>query len=230
MSPVTSLVLNRVQLIAPRIDEAMASAIIQAETRAQGFEQDRFPHIRPLNIRQDVRLSLEAEPLPGGWRVEGDPRKMGQLLLVDSETGMTVRFLKAPYTQPDHVPHAGYNPARRETWSNEPLDTSLQTALPSLGDAGTLAKRTDGLHGETFLLIWAWKDPSDRESGYDLRIVHTRAPGAFGKATPCDLDLVIPRGGLVNEDGLRFVGSDEDSDLFIFDIPDENDTEGLAGQ
>ena len=200
MSPVTSLVLNRVQLIAPRIDEAMASAIVQAETRAQGFEQDRFPHIRPLNIRQDVRLSLEAEPLPGGWRVEGDPRKMGQLLLVDSETGMTVRFLKAPYTQ------------------------------PSLGDAGTLAKRTDGLHGETFLLIWAWKDPSDRESGYDLRIVHTRAPGAFGKATPCDLDLVIPRGGLVNEDGLRFVGSDEDSDLFIFDIPDENDTEGLAGQ
>ena len=90
MSPVTNLVLNRVQLIAPRIDEAMASAIVQAETRAQGFEQDRFPHIRPLNIRQDVRLSLEAEPLPGGWRVEGDPRKMGQLLLVDSETGMTV--------------------------------------------------------------------------------------------------------------------------------------------
>ena len=58
MSPVTNLVLNRVQLIAPRIDEAMASAIIQAETRAQGFDQDRFPHIRPLNIRQDVRLSL----------------------------------------------------------------------------------------------------------------------------------------------------------------------------
>ena len=71
MSPVANLVLNRVQLIAPRIDEAMASAIIQAETRAQGFDQDRFPHIRPLNIRQDVRLSLSKQslfPAAGGSR------------------------------------------------------------------------------------------------------------------------------------------------------------------
>ncbi len=226
MDRVADLVLSRLQLIAPLLDEAMGGAILQAETRARGFDHARFPHTRPLNIRQDVRLALEAvQPLPDGWRIDGDPRKMGQLLLVDDVTGMTIRFLKAPYSQPDQIPHAGPNPARRKAWSNE----SLQAALPSLGQVSSLTSRVS-LHGETFLLIWSYKDAQNREDGYDLRIVHTRAPGAFGKATPCDLDLVIPRGGLVNEDDLRFVGSDEDGDLFTYDIPEENDTEGLAEQ
>ncbi|MEL4356674.1 MULTISPECIES: hypothetical protein [unclassified Luteococcus] len=226
MDAAVELVLSRVRLIAPLIDDAMGGAILQAEARAVGFDHARFPHTRPLNIRQDVRLALEeAEPLPDGWRVEGDPRKMGQLLLVDSTTGMTIRFLKAPYSQPDRIPHAGYNPARRKAWSNEPI----QTTLPSLGRVSSLTGRAN-LRGETFLLIWSYKDPQNREDGYDLRIVHTRAPGAFGKATPCDLDLVIPRGGLINEEDLSFVGSDEDGDLFTFDLPNEGEEEGLADQ
>lgn len=222
MKPVAQKVLDRVALIAPQLDEAMAGAILQAETRSAGFDHERFPHTRPMNVRQDVRLALEAEePLPGGWQVAGDPRKMGQLLLVDPETGMTIRFLKAPYSQPDQIPHAGYNPARRQAWTGRPLD---QRPLPELGTSGRLTG-TGALRGETFLVLWAYKDAADRTAGYDLRIVHTRAPGAFGKSTPCDLNLEIPRGGIINEENLRFVGSDEDEELFAFDIPaDEEET------
>lgn len=226
MDRVAELILNRVALITPALDEAMAAAIEQAERRAMGFEHRRFPHTRPLNIRQDVRLALEEQPLPDGWEIDGDPRKMGQLLLVDRRTGMTVRFLKAPYSQPDRIPHAGQNPARRGAWTNR----SLQSALPSLGREGALA-HVSGLKDETFLLIWAYVNPDERTDGYDLRIVHTREPGAFGKATRCDLDLTIPRGGHINQDNLRFVSSEEDEDLF-FDIPGESDedSEGEIGE
>ncbi|MGD8214272.1 hypothetical protein [Aestuariimicrobium sp. Y1814] len=61
MDDTSRLILDRVGAIAPSLDEAMASAILQAETRARGLDHARFPHYRPLSIRQDVRLTLEAQ-------------------------------------------------------------------------------------------------------------------------------------------------------------------------
>lgn len=219
MERVSQLVLDRVGVIAPLLDEAMAGAILQAETRARGLGHPRYPHLRPLTIRADVREALEAEPLPAGWRIAGDPRKMGQLILVDEISGMTLRMLKAPYTQPDGVPHAGANQARRVAWTQSPFpDHATQSALI---DEAMLA-------GQCFLLIWAYVDPDDRTAGYTLRVVHTLVPGAFGESTRCDLDLVIPRGGQVDEGNLAFAGSDADEDLFLFDLPSEAEDEGSA--
>lgn len=223
MEAVAQLVLDRVALITPALDEAMSAAILQAETRAQGFDHQRFPHTRPLSIRQDVRLALEESTLPGGWEIGGDPRKMGQLLLLDRESGMTIRFLKAPYSQPDQIPHAGSNQARRKTWTGRPL----QAALPELGQQGSLSS-TASFDGETFFVLWAYIDAVDREAGYVLRIVHTRAPGDFGKSTPCDLDLVVPRGGLIGEEDLQFIPSDQDEELFRFDIPNDEEETGAS--
>lgn len=223
MEAVAQLVLDRVALITPALDEAMSVAILQAETRAQGFDHQRFPHTRPLSIRQDVRLALEESTLPGGWEIGGDPRKMGQLLLLDRETGMTIRFLKAPYSQPDQIPLAGSNRARRKTWTGRPI----QALLPGLGQQGSLTGTTS-FEGETFLVLWAYLDAAHREAGYVLRIVHTRGPGKPGKSTPCDLDLVVPRGGLINEEDLQFIPSDQDEELFTFDMADDEEETGAS--
>lgn len=220
MDRVAQIVLERIGVIAPLLDEAMAGAILQAETRAFGLAHPRYPHLRPLTIRADLREALEAEPLPEGWRIDGDPRKMGQLILVDEVSGMRLRVLKAPYSQPDRVPHAGSNHARRAEWTQPPF-SELATRSALLDDTH--------LAGQVFLLLWTYVDPEDRAAGYTLRVVHTLVPGAFGEATRCDLDLLIPRGGAVGEGDLAFAGSDADEDLFLFSLPDEADEEeGLA--
>ena len=212
------LILDRLRLVAPAVDEAMAAAILQAETRAKGFDHHRFPHTRPLSIRQDVRLALEADVLLGGWRVAGDPRKMGQLILVDGTSGMELRFLKAPYTQPDRIPHAGRNSTRRSVWAQQPI--------PELRHVGGHAQ-TQGLRGVKFLLIWAYLDADVRTNGYDLRVVHTLEAGKFGASTLCDVDLAIPRGGILREGDLRFAGLDDEEDLFSFGLEAEEGADSL---
>lgn len=220
MDDIRTLILNRVRAIAPVLDEAMAAAMVRAEERAKGFEHGRFPHTRPLTIRQDARLVLEGVPLPDEWQVRGDSRKMGQLVLHDGITGMNLRFLKAPYTQSDRIPHAGHNNARRVAWTQ----ARLHPLLPGFRRSG-LAE-VPALADETFLLIWAYLDPNRRMDGYDLRIVHPLEPGRFGARTLCDLDLTIPRGGILGEENLRFVGVGDDEDLFGFDLADEDDLTG----
>ncbi|WP_366181235.1 hypothetical protein ABXS69_03810 [Actinomyces timonensis] len=133
---------------------------------------------------------------------------------------MRLRVLKAPCSQPDRVPHAGSNRARRTEWTQPPF-----------AELATRSALLDGAHlaGQVFLLLWTYVDPEGRAAGYTLRVVHTLVPGAFGEATLCDLDLLIPRGGDVGEDNLAFVGSDADEDLFLFNLADEADEqEGVA--
>ncbi|MCT1458486.1 hypothetical protein M3G03_02835 [Aestuariimicrobium sp. p3-SID1156] len=218
MDDIRAIILDRMQALAPALDEAMSAAITQTETRAAGFAHERFPHTRPMNVRQDVRLAREAMPNLAGWKVEGDPRKMGQLILEDSQTGISIRFLKSPYSQPDGIPHAGSNHARRLKWTNP----RFEAPLPGMGLSSRLTS-LEALAGTPFLLIWAYLDPAKRDAGYDLRIIHTLAPGRFGGATPCDLDLRIPRGGILREEDLRFVASENDEDLFVFDLPAEEE-------
>lgn len=67
----------------------------------------------------------------------------------------------------------------------------------------------------------AYVEPADRTAGYILRVVHTLVPGAFGKSTLCDLDLIIPRGGRIDVGDLAFSGSDGEEDLFLFGLPSD---------
>ena len=207
------LLMSRMQALTPALDEAIAWAIIRAETRATGLDHDRFPHLRPMTIRADVRLALEDSTSLHGWQVAGDSRKMAQLLLEDQQTGLELRFLKSPFSQPDRIPHAGQNQARRRTWSQRPLP---------LAAPGQLIVDT-GLAGVTLLLLWSYQDATQRTEGFDLRIVHTLEPGAFGRATVCDLDLVVPRSGILREEDLRFVVSEEEEDLFLIDVPADDE-------
>ena len=209
MVDTTQLLMSRMQALTPALDEAIAWAIIRAEARAAGLDHDLFPHFRPMSIRADVRLALQDSTSLHGWQVGGDSRKMGQLLLRDQQTGLVLRFLKSPSSQPDGIPQAGHNRARQHLYRQPPLP--LSTSGPFNANSG--------LAGVTLLLLWSYQDATRRTEGFDLRIVHTLEPGAFGRTTLCDLDLVVPRGGILREEDLRFAVSEEEEDLFLIDVP-----------
>lgn len=200
-SEMVAAVLDHVAPITSLLDDTIAEAIVTAERRLSGISHWRHPHLRPLVVRAEVRAALEGAA-PSGWSVDGDSRRMGEFYLRKSGA-MRLRLLKGNPMQPGGVPHAGYNPARRQAWRQ----TAVQPTLPSrdfeLGGAAELQ----------FLLLWSYSDPESRTSGFTLSLAHTTQPGKFGSRVPCDLLLDIPRGGTMFEDLKKFA-HDDDIDLF----------------
>ncbi len=74
------------------------------------------------------------------------------------------------------------------------------------------------------LLLWDFLDTRKLDQ-FTLRIVHTLAPGVYGKAVPCDLIVDVRDGGTIFSH-LRFPGSPEDDDFFIVEIAEEEDESG----
>lgn len=184
-------------MLAPRLYEGMSIAIPSSETRARGLMHAKYPHLRPLLVRCELREYLEAGILPVGWQVEGNPGLMGQLLLVHRELGLHIRILKERRkTYPQGVPAAGRNPARRAHW---------QAPLPTL-DAASLPKIE-------LLLLWDYSKSEDAGVAFTLRIVHTTEAGVYGKPVKCDLDLEVVSGGTIFET-LSFAGDDDREDFF----------------
>ncbi|WP_457070829.1 hypothetical protein [Mycobacteroides abscessus] len=185
-----------------------------AAKRAQGLPRDVFPHFLPLAVRCDLRLVLEGEGLPRGWRLGGNPGLMGQLLLENDEHQISMRFLKERRrTRPGGVPHAGLNRARREAWA-QPLTLPLD-----FGTAGGVVILGRPEAKVELLLCWDHADPKEGDA-FTLRIVHTIAPGTYGSAVPCDLIIDLEHGGGVFTK-LIFPGSDDPQDFFPIDISEE---------
>jgi len=185
-------------ILGARLYEGMSVAIASADTRARGLTKTRYPHVRPLLVRCDLREYLESEPLPAGWRVGGNPGLMGQLILVHGDLGLRLRVLKERRkTYPQGVPPAGGNPARRREW---------QAALPITHNAAR--GRVE------LLLLWDYSKTDEAGAAFTLRIVHTTEAGVYGRAVRCDLDLEVVAGGTVFE-SLSFIGGDDDEDFFM---------------
>ena len=184
-------------LLGPRLYEGMSVAIPSAHARARGLAHTRYPHVRPLLVRCDLREYLESEAMPVGWRVDGNPGLMGQLILVQDELGLRLRVLKERRkTYPHGVPPAGSNPARRREW---------QAALP-------IPQNSDRGRVE-LLLLWDYSNRDEAGGAFTLRIVHTTEAGIYGQAVRCDLDLEVVAGGTVFE-SLSFTGGDDSEDFF----------------
>lgn len=183
--------------LGPRLYEGMSVAIASADSRARGLTRTRYPHVRPLLVRCDLREYLESEHLPAGWRVDGNPALMGQLILVHTDLALRLRVLKERRkTYPYGVPPAGGNLARRREW---------QAALPIPHSAG---------RGQVeLLLLWDYSKAPEAGVAFTLRIVHTTEAGAYGRAVKCDLDLEVVAGGTVFE-SLSFTGGEDDEDFF----------------
>ncbi|MFY9262283.1 MAG: hypothetical protein GX483_02435 [Actinomycetaceae bacterium] len=208
------LLLNEsISPLAPYLDDAFANAIASTQRALKLFSPSQHPHLFSIHVRASVRNCLENETLPNGWAVCGDSRKMEQLLLRNEIFGVTLRVLKYSPTQPDQIPIAGDNRARKKAWEQLPLPNFPFKSVP---------ENSADVTNQVFLLLWAPNNLNDPEGGFTLRVVHTLEPGRIGKRTLCDLDILIPRGGIINENSLRFISSNDEEDLFPFDIPDES--------
>lgn len=192
------LLKSETTLLAPHLFEGMASSISGANVRSGGLGHGKYPHLRSLIVRVLLREYLEAQDLPEGWILEGNPALMGQLYLSQPERGLKLRLLKERRrTYASGVPTAGRNPARQETW--------VQTCLNLLDVSQPRSELVE------FLLLWDYRGTETEE--FTLRVVHTVEAGQYGRAVKCDLDMEIQHGGTLF-DSLRFEGNYEDTDLF----------------
>lgn len=185
------------------LHESVAAALGKARTETKGYPHKMFPHLLPMVTRCALRLDLEGRDVPVGWRISGDPTKMGQLLLANDALGVDLRFLKERRRgYPGGVPPAGSNWRRKRAWSSndEPLE-GLDVDAPD-------AERT------TILWVWDLDGPAEAaDTGFTQRLVHTTAPGVYGRAVPCDLSIDIRPNGEIF-DRLKFAGDPEDTDFF----------------
>lgn len=201
-----ALLESRVGMISAHLDEGMALALAQAEERVGDLVRDGSLHLRPLTVRALLRRHLEGVELRS-WRLGGDPRLMGQLLLDDVESGLGMRVLKERrHTYPGGVPVAGKNRSRQAHWTQPPLFGPDASPDPAQIEV---------------LLLWDLKDPERVDEGYTLRLVHTLEPGRYGRPVACDLSINIKTGGSLFST-LRFQGDDEPQDFFEVHI-DEAD-------
>src|SRR5438067_840419 len=93
-SDVRRMIEQQANALGPVLHTGVATALAAAGRRRQGLEHARYPHLLPFLMRAELREFLESNQLPDGWKVEGDPRKMGQLLLINEKNNLVTRFLK----------------------------------------------------------------------------------------------------------------------------------------
>lgn len=212
-SEIRQLIEFQAQQLGPSLHLGVATALAGAIKRTQGLDRGKYPHLLPLTMRAEMREFLETNRLAAGWKVAGDPRLMGQLLLAQDEHRLELRFLKERRrTYPGGVPAAGPNRSRREVWGQLPLDFPVPIAAELMGPV-------------RLLLLWDTAGSGD-DLEFSLRIVHTIAAGVYGSAVPCDLILDVNDGGEIFKH-LEFAGSpDEDHDFFVVDIDREENESG----
>lgn len=199
--------------LGPVLHAGVATSLAGALSRNKGLKHPKYPHLMPLTMRAEMREYLEANPMPNDWEVEGDPRKMGQLLLVHPHLNMEMQFLKERRrSYPGGVPTAGKNKGRRQRWFNDPLDLDL-----------TEPAHVDGPDPVRLLLLWDFLDAEALDQ-FGLRIVHPLEPGVYGRAVPCDLILDVNDGGEIFK-SLEFTGSPDEDDLFgLVDVEEEDES------
>jgi len=191
--------------LAPALYEGLAGAIAAADARFKGLEHRKYPQLRPLAVRAELREFLESEAqLPPGWQVTGNPALMCQLMLESRASGLRLRFLKERRrTYPDGVPVAGTSAARRQQWL-QPLLVSDQAAVRGRAVA-------------ELLLLWDYRIVEDRRDGFSLRVVHPMEPGMYGRAVRCDVDFAIEAGGSLFEN-LNFAGDHDPVNFFDVEV------------
>lgn len=213
-SGIREVIEAQAKLLGPVLHAGAATALASSLERTKGLRYTRYPHLLPLTMRVEMREYLEANPMLNGWEVSGDPRKMGQLLLHQKDLNLKLRFLKERRrSYPNGVPPAGKNKARRDAWVALPLDFAV------LGAASPKAAPV------RLLLLWDFLDAQTLDQ-FTLRIVHTLAPGFYGKSVPCDLILDVQDGGEIFK-RLAFRGSADQHNFF--ERVDVDETENESG-
>lgn len=190
--------------------EAQAVALAEAATRCHGWSREEYGFLWSHVTRVAMREALSDTRLPEPWRLGGNPRQSGQLLLEHDE--MVLRYLKeCPGVFPGGVPAAGHTRARRVYF--QPSLLTDNEGQPADADGRT-----------NLLLLWNRVDPGDEIDAvrFTLRVVHPTATGKYGSATPTDLNIPVDPGVELGE-GLRFVTDPQETMFFLDeDVADED--------
>ena len=200
---------NALSPISPLLFQDISDALTNTELRVGDLVRSGAVHLRALTMREELRSMLKDQDL-GGWAVEGDPSKMGELYLRQPSAGLLLRVLKERRkTYPGGVPVAGSNQARRVYWGQ-----NYQPTLPIPGFSAVV--KPLNLH-----LLWDLINGKDIEQGFTLRIVHTTEPGVYG--FPVHIDLSVELDATTNPwANIQFLGDDQMADFF----PDEETGSG----
>lgn len=176
---------------------------------------DDYPHLLSLNARAFMREHWRGNGLPEGWEVAGNPRLMGQTMLLNPRDDMEFRLLKERRRRyPGGVPVAGSNAARQSAWRQLPLRLEMPDGPVPEGRTRLLA-------------LWDLTRIRD-ELQVRLRVVHTLGPGVYGSRVPIDLSYEIrPSGGIF--ESLEFIGDPQDDDLFADIDREENEGGATSG-
>jgi len=196
--------------------EGLAAGIAEAEATLRGLpHRSDYPFALPLLARMHMRNYWIDGGAPAGWVVGGNPRLMGQTLLLHKEANIEMRLLKERRrTYPGGVPVAGTNAERRQYW---------QAMLPFNSVFPNESLVEDRLR---LLLLWD-RVMSGGEGRLTLRIVRTLGPGIYGQRVPLDMNYEIKQHGGIF-DHLRFPGDPQDDDLFADIDWQENEGDDLA--
>lgn len=204
-------------LLGPRLFEGMSVSVQDADRRARGLNHGDYPHLRPLLVRAKFREYLKAEGLPGEWRLDGNPKLMGQLYLSKRESGLRLRVLKERRrTYPGGVPTAGSSPRRRGHWQAPLIPLSALTS-------GKQARMNE------LLLLWDYARTKENADGFTLRVVHPTEAGVYGRPVRCDVDFAVLSGGTLFE-RLVFEGDEENEDFFAAEIDEAENGEAETGE
>ena len=171
-----------------------------------------YPSLRSMLTRAHMRNYWMDNPQVG-WEVGGNPKRNCQCLLIDRRHGLSLRLLKENRRlSPGGTPAAGHSTARREAWAQPLPDDFL--ALPA---SPTRQELTE------LFLLWD-RTIVTGEPRVSVRVVHTIAPGVFGRAVPLDMSFEIEPGGTMF-DALEFPGDPDEPDLWA-EIDDDDEAEG----
>lgn len=184
--------------------EGLAHSLAFANQHNRRFSFSEQPHLWSLTARAELREHYKENPLPSGWAVGGDPRLMGQLLLLNEDLGLEITFLKENRrVHPDALPPAGQSRSRRARWTS-----------PALFELEGTFTRADRI-----VLHQAWDYGRADDGSVDLdtfstRIVHTTEAGVFGRSVGCNFFYnILPSGELLTTQ--RFDGDAAEEDFFI---------------
>lgn len=190
--------------LATPLYEGLAHSLAYAKQHNARYAFKDQPHLWSLTARAEMREFYADHSLPEGWRLGGDPRRMGQLMFVNDDHGLDVSFVKENRrVHAGGLPPAGPGRARRRKW-----------ASPALFEMDGNYERADRI-----ALLHAWDyqvDPAGRVDldAFDTRIVHTIEPGDFGRPVGCNFFFkILPSGDLHTTQ--RFDGDAAEEDFFF---------------
>ncbi|MCI1747812.1 MAG: hypothetical protein LKI24_06750 [Acidipropionibacterium sp.] len=198
---------------------------LEVGRRRKYLLERHYSFLLSMHARVSMREGWKTSLVPTGWRVGGEPQRMGQTILCSPDNGLRLRLLKEnARVYKGGVPTAGHNRARRDLWERQ----EWQDPLPGMNSGAGAVGASGLMPSVDFLLLWDFAMDEEERPRISTRVVHTIGTGHFGSAVPIDLSYEISSHGEMQLE-LEFPGEEQDESLFP-DIKEEDNGDEASGR